>query len=431
VRVAVIGGGVVGLCTALAVARTGAEVVVVDRGPSGETPSHPNAGWVVPALAAPLSGPGVLPDTLRQVLRREAAFAVHPAPSLDLLRWTWGFLRSGTPRRHEAGLRAMLALGARSVDQFARLREDGVDFEMHRTGLLLAARREEGVQHSVALARAAADAGYRGTFEELSGDAIREREPALAPGVAGGVHARDEGHVRPESLMRGLSDALAARGAAVRRGCDVRSIEPAGAGRWRLLTPASEHVADRVVVAAGVWSGALLAGLGVRVPVLPAKGYSVTASGSGRAPRHALKLVEANVACSPFADGVRLAGMFELGRRGARVPGRRVDRVVRLASSYLHDWTPTHARAESAGLRPATPDSLPLVGEVPGCPGVFAATGHGMLGVTLAPATAEALAPLVVRGQHDPVLAPFGPGRFGRRAGGKPPGRPAVTRAAG
>jgi glycine/D-amino acid oxidase-like deaminating enzyme len=166
----------------------------------------------------------------------------------------------------------------------------------------------------------------------------------------------------------------------------------------------------------GVPSAALLRDLGVRVPLLSGKGYSVTARGTGTAPVHPMKLLEANLACSPFDDGVRLSGMFELGGRGEGVRSRALGRIQAGAARYLRDWRPAETGLRIAGLRPATPDSLPVIGAVPGRDGVFVATGHGTLGLTLAPATAAALAPLVLHGEVAPALAPFAVSRFGNRA---------------
>ena len=151
----------------------------------------------------------------------------------------------------------------------------------------------------------------------------------------------------------------------------------------------------------------------MRVPLVGARGYSVTLAGRGDPPRHALYLAEAKLGLSPFAGGVRIAGVFELGARKAEAPPGAGERLVAAARPYLDGWRPdSDAPVQAwAGLRPATPDGLPLIGALPGVDGVYLATGHGMLGVTLAPATAALLAPLVLEGRAAPELAPFDPAR--------------------
>ncbi|GAA5129450.1 NAD(P)/FAD-dependent oxidoreductase [Pseudonocardia adelaidensis] len=176
------------------------------------------------------------------------------------------------------------------------------------------------------------------------------------------------------------------------------------------------------MIAAGVESVVLLGRVGVRVSLLPATGYSVTASGTGTVPVHPVKLIEANLACSPFDGGLRLSGMFELGVRRDHVRARALRRITASAGRYLRDWEPVEDGVAIAGMRPATPDSLPLIGPVPGRDGVFTATGHGTLGLTLAPATAAALAPQVLHGVTAPEFGPFALGRFagGPAAGTRP-----------
>jgi D-amino-acid dehydrogenase len=412
VKVVVVGAGVVGLCTALALRREGADVTVLDRASGDHGASAANAGWVVPVLSAPLSGPGALRESARATLRGEGSVGLRP--TAGLLGWTTGFLRSSSARRHRDGLRAVLALGARSVELFDELQASGVEFEMHRRGLLIAARTRHGLESAEALVAAARAAGYSGETRVHAGPAARELEPALADTVVGVVHAVADAHVRPESLLAGLRAALTGEGATLRRGVAVRGVEPDGAG-WTVGTTGGPVPGDRVVIAAGVGSSLLLRRAGVRVPVLPGTGYSVTASGTGTAPVHPVKLIEANTACSPFDGGLRLSGMFELGVRRDHVRARALRRIRAAAGRYLRDWQPVEDGVAIAGMRPATPDSLPLIGAVPGCDGVFTATGHGTLGLTLAPATAAALAPQVLHGVATPELVPFTLERFAGR----------------
>jgi D-amino-acid dehydrogenase len=411
VRVAVVGGGPVGLCVALELTRAGAEVVVLDRGEPDGGAAMANAGWVVPALSAPLSGPGVLTATARATLRGDGSLLVRGLPSPALLRWCAGFVRQCARPRHRAGVRALLGLGSLAVERFHRLHESGVEFEWHQAGLLLAARTDHGLREAEEIAETAREAGYTGRFEVHRGAAVRTLEPALGPEVLGGVHLRDEAHVRPETFVAGLRAWLAGHGAEVRDGCAVLGVEPAGRG-WRVATGTGQVDADRVVLAAGAWTPALLAHLGVPAPVQPGKGYSLTAAGSGPAPAHPLKLVEANIACTPFDGGLRVSGMFELGARDGAVRTGPVRHVLRRARRYLPGWTPGSRAVRLAGMRPATPDSLPIVGAVPGRDGLFVATGHGTLGLTLAPATGSLLAPLVLHGRAAPELAPFTVDRF-------------------
>jgi len=215
--------------------------------------------------------------------------------------------------------------------------------------------------------------------------------------------------VRPESLTAGLAAWLRAKGVEVREGVAVRSVVGS-----RVETSDGPIGCDRVVVAAGIASAPFLAALGVRVTLAPGRGYSVLYTGDAApAPGHALYLADALLGLSSYDGGLRMAGVFELGHRALEVDERRLRAMLESADPFFATWRPSEKAPESrwAGLRPLTSDGLPLIGPTPRDPRVFVATGHGMLGVTLAPATAALLAPLVLEGQSHAALAPFRPDR--------------------
>ncbi len=405
-RVLVVGGGVIGLCAAHSLRRAGADVVLVERDRCGEATSQGNAGWVTPGLSAPLPGPGVLPRALRWMARPDSPLLIRPRLRRGFLSWCWRFARSCSGSRHRAGLEATLALNARTLDLYDAMRAEGVEFEMHTDGLVFAALSERELAHEAAELQELRDAGYAGAIETLDGERLRELEPALSERVRGGFYAPAERHVRPESLMRGLAGAVRRAGVEVVEGEGVESLERRNGG-WRAHTGERHLSADRVVVCAGVWSRQLLAGLGVKIPLEAAKGYSVTTEADGVQPQHPLYLLEAKLGCSPFDGVIRLAGTLELAGLELSLNRRRLDAITQAATSYLREWRPAEPQLEWAGLRPLSPDGLPYIGRVPGAPGAFAATGHGMLGVTLGPATGEALVPLVLDDAPAPQLEPF------------------------
>jgi D-amino-acid dehydrogenase len=251
------------------------------------------------------------------------------------------------------------------------------------------------------------DAGYPHHVSEIQGEDIHTVEPALNECVISATFAPAEFHVRPETVTAGLVAFLQSRGVRVHEHAPVSAFERSSRGEWDLRAGDIEICADAVIIAAGTHSTSLLRSLGVRIRLEPAKGYSVTTAGAGTAPRHALYLPDAKVGISPFADELRIAGTLELGRWDLTLNRHRIDAMVDAACSYLHDWRPSVLRTDWAGLRPVTSDGLPIIGEVPGFPGIYLATGHSMLGMTLAPATAAALAPFVLDGVIADELRPF------------------------
>lgn len=402
-----------GLACAYELAGAGAEVTVLERGAIGEGASRGNTGWVCPSFSYPLPAPGIIGEGLRGMLRGGGPLALRPSVDPTFLRWLAGFRRSATQERWESGVRALVALNARTLELFDAYEAAGVAFEMHASGLLLVATTPPGLAAYSAIFRSLRSLGYEGDAVEVEPDEAKALEPALdARALAGGVHALLDRYVRPESLLEGLARDLTARRVELRAGVAVGDLA-AQNGRVRVTTGEETVDFDRVVVAAGASSASFLRRLGVRLPLVGARGYSFTFAGGATRPTHALYLAEAKVGISSYSDSVRVAGVFELGRSAERFDRARIEAMLRTVEPYFEDWRPSSERAllEWAGIRPMTADGLPLLGRAPALQNVFVATGHGMLGVTLAPATAALLTPLVLEGREAPELAPFDPAR--------------------
>jgi D-amino-acid dehydrogenase len=397
-RVAVVGGGAVGLSCAYELTRRGADVVVYERDRVGEGCSRGNTGWICPSLSAPLPAPGIMGAALRGMLRPASPVLIRPFFGPAFLRWSWRFWRACAPEAYRAGTEATTAVSRSAFELFDELREQGVEFEMASSGMVVAALTESGLEEYVAMVGDAQKAGYDEPVEVLGKEEVRALEPATSDAVAGGIHMPAERYVRPESLSQGLADAIRRAGGEVREGVEVRSV--------------GELDADAVVVSAGAWSGRLLESAGVHLPMEAAKGYSVTARGAGRLPRHALYLAEAKVGCSTFGETLRIAGVFDLTGLDEKLRRRRLDTILRASAAYFRDWEPRDVELEWAGLRPYPPDGLPVIGPLPGRKDVIVATGHGRMGITLAPVTGKLVADVVLDGASPPELDPFRVERF-------------------
>jgi D-amino-acid dehydrogenase len=413
VRVVVIGGGVVGLCCAYDLSRAGAEVLVLEQGEVGKGASLGNTGWVCPSFSYPLPAPGIIREGLRGMLRGGGPLAIRPTLDPSFLRWLLGFRRSATRERWERGARALIELNRRTLELFDAYAAQGVEFEMHRSGLLLVATTPVGLASYAGIFSDLRGLGFEGESVELDAARAKELEPSLsAERLAGGVHALVDRYVRPESLLEGLTRSLAAARVEVREQVAVDGLVSANGG-VQVEASGETIAADRAIVAAGASSPPLLERLGISFPLVGARGYSYTFAGGALRPAHALYLAEAKVGISSYADSVRIAGVFELGHSSDDLHRGRIEAMLKSVEPYFEDWRPSSERAllEWAGLRPMTADGLPLIGRAPALDKVFVATGHGMLGVTLAPATAALLTPLVLEGIAAPELAPFDPVR--------------------
>ena len=393
-------------------ALNGADVTVVDAGEPGSGCSAGNAGWICPILAAPIAAPGILREALRFSLRPTSSpLSLSPSLRPGFLRWSRRFLASASQDRFDHGLSAMVALNQECQGAFDRLRAAGVEFDEQRSGLFAGVRSPQMVETLAASFGAVQAAGYAGRMECFDEAALRIEEPAFSDAVRGGIRFPDERHVLPSSLTAGLLHKIRARGGVIETGARVDRIVRSG-NAWLTRTTDGGLESDAVIVAAGTATPGLLRPHGARVLIEPARGYSITMPGRGILPRGALFMPEVKVGCSPFDDMIRFVGTFELGSRSTAISAKRIERVKRHWATFLRDWTPTGESEEWAGLRPMTPDGLPVVGEVPGSRGLFVAAGHGMLGVSLAPVTAELLTSAVLEGVVRPALGPLAVSRF-------------------
>ncbi len=413
-RAAVIGGGVVGMACAFALLDVADSVEVLDAAAVGGGASAGNTGWVTPSIATPLAAPGVLTLGLRSALDPRGALVIRPSLDPTWIAWLWRFARSSRQAVYRRGVAALLELTSRTLDELDRMRESGVEFEEHRAGILVVARDRAGLHWFEKVFDELVPLGFPGDLLHLSGDEARELEPALGAAVGCATRTTIDRHVAPESLVAGLAAYLRAHGAVVREGVPVRALRRAG-DAWALDGDAGEvGRADFVVLASALGTVDLLRPLGLKVPLVGAKGYSVTLPLPEGLPAMPLYLCEPKIGTSPYAGALRIAGFFELGARDAAASPLRSRQLVEETQPYLRASIVAEGVVPEgwAGFRPATPDSLPLLGPVPGAPGVVVATGHGMLGVTLAPATGVAVAALA-RGERPGWLAPLDPARFG------------------
>lgn len=414
VHTVVIGAGVIGLATAYRLARAGAAVTVVDASDGETGASVHNAGWVTPILSAPVPAPGMVGKALRWMLRRDSPLRVRPVPRPEHVRFMVAMLRHCNVRDFNRGLLALMRLNERTIELLDRYEQDGVRFESHSPGQLMAfhafeTRRE--YQHAMApLERI----GH--TAEQLTGDELRDLEPALGGHARAGLLCPRERHLDPVSLVKGLKDRCRDLGVRFVFDSPVEAVTFRGTEAVSVLAGGAAIDGDRFVLAVGARTGRLARLAGFALPVQPGKGYGFDDTSGAVGLRHSVYLGEAKVAVTPLSDRLRFAGTMEFGSWGDGIDRHRLGGIVRSAREFLPEFPADAPRAAWSGLRPMTPDGLPVIGRLPGRDNVFVAGGHGMFGVTLSPVTAEIIAAQIEGGKAAEDVAavaePFTPLRF-------------------
>jgi D-amino-acid dehydrogenase len=413
VRIVVVGGGIVGLGSAYELVRDGHEVTVVDAEGVGAGASHGNAAKITMAEATPVPAPGMVLQGLKWMLKADSPLYVRPSLSPPFLRFMLTMARHCNEGDFRRALKVHLDMASSCAEVLDEWADDGLAFEMHRKGGLLIYENREGFQQRVAYNDAFAPFGI--VPELLDADALHQREPCLSERARYALFFPDERQVEPNSLTGALAKRLRESGAQVREHTRVLDFGQAGDRVTSVVTDAGRIDCDQMVLATGVWTGVLAAKLGTALPIGPGKGYSVDYFPSPVPLSTTLTFEEAHVAVTPLNGRLRLAGTMEFAGFDLGVNARRVAAVKRAAARGFRDWDEATPHAEPwAGLRPMTADGVPIVGRLRPESNVLVASGHGMLGLTLAPSTAKTVRELardVAAGRTSP-LRPYGPERF-------------------
>jgi len=413
--VVVIGGGVIGLTTAYHLAREGASVTLVDARRTGLGASNVNAGWICPAESAPVPGPGMISQSLKWMLRRDSPLYIRPSLDPRFLKFMFAMWRSCNASAQRAGFEAHLRLAQGTIEAYDDYRADGLDFELRHDGLLMAFTEQANLDHHVGLLDLATR--YDRDPQVLVGDDVREQEPTLSDRVYGGIYFPHEEHVDPAALMRALHARLVELGVTIVEDAPLAGVERHGDQVLAILAGDQRYAADAFVLAAGAWTGPLSRLLGVPLPVRPGKGYSIDVEPYEL--RSAVNLSDAKVAVTPLTRNLRLAGTMEFGGLDEELNQIRVDAILKAPTAYFRNWAPPRRAPGQrspvqarAGIRPMTPDGLPIIGPLGDLSNAFVSTGHGMQGITLGPGSALALTRLILHGEAPEVLVPFAPARF-------------------
>ncbi|MEV0791954.1 FAD-dependent oxidoreductase [Kribbella sp. NPDC050459] len=407
-RVAVVGAGMVGLATAWFLQEAGVEVTVLDREGVAAGASWGNAGWLTPGLATPLPEPAVLKYGVRAVLSPSSPVYVPPTASPRLLTFLTRFARNSTAGRWKTAMDALVPINRQALTAFDFLAEAGVEAQTYAAKSFLAAYRT--VEERKVLLEEIEQihaAGQGIEFEAISGDDAREIEPSLSDQIGAAIRLHGQRFINPGEYVGLLADAVRARGGQIISGVDVRDIVDEIRG-VRLVTGDGETDSfDAVVMATGAWLGDLARQYGVKTIVQAGRGYSFSVP-MAHVPAGPVYFPAQRIACTPLGDRLRVAGMMEFRKPGAKLDPRRINAIVEGARPLLRDADLDARTFEWVGPRPCTPDGLPLIGAT-ASPRVFAAGGHGMWGITLGPITGQLLAETITTGRTPEELRPFNP----------------------
>ena len=408
--VVVIGAGIVGAACAHRLRTLGLDVVLIDRDAPGHACSFGNAGRIATSLVTPKSVPGLLRKVPGMLLDRRHPLKTSTGFLLRNLAWCLRFARAGTPAEVARITDALHVLLSRADAAIDRLAAAAGAADLVRTDGALYVYRDPALAEAARDAMAESD--RRGTpARYVTGDQVRDIDPALPASVTCGFHKPEERFVRsPLELTTKVVTAFIAAGGVLAHDEVVRLEARAGRSP-RVHCRSESYEADKVVVAAGAWSPWLAAQLGVRLLVVPERGYHAMLPRAGVGLRTAVHYGDRLISMTPMTGGLRVSSGAELADADAAPNWARRDVVVEGSRTLFPDLDDTGA-TRWMGSRPSTPDTLPIIGAHPAHPDVLFATGHGQLGLTLSAVTAEVAGDLAVGRVPNFDLSPCRPDRF-------------------
>jgi D-amino-acid dehydrogenase len=413
-HVTIVGGGIIGLCTAYYLQQAGSyQITVIEQGQIGDGCSTGNAGMIVPSHIVPLAQPGMIAKGMRWMFSQTSPFYVRPRLSADLLRWGWLFYRHANADHVARAIPALRDISLLSKTLYQQLAGTLPDFGWHERGLLMlykTAAAEHEMAHEADIANQA------GIVARVLAQAdVQALEPDVRLSVRGAVYYPGDAHLNPGLLLRALATYLKGAGVRLLEQTSVTGFQTTHSQLTYLETTAGPIATDEVVLAGGAWSPELAAKLGVRLPLQGGKGYSFMLNGPAPNLRVPAIMLEARATATPVGADLRFAGTLEVAGTDLTINLNRVRGIAESISQYYPDLPVTMPTTDKVwrGLRPCSPDGLPYIGRVGTFENLTVATGHGMMGLSLGPATGKLVAELLTTDVPTSMdTAPFRVGRF-------------------
>jgi D-amino-acid dehydrogenase len=384
-KVIVAGGGVIGLCTAYYMKKSGHDVVVIDQGDLKKGASFGNAGYICPSHFIPLASPGIVAKGLQWMLSSTSPFYIKPRLDMDLIKWGLTFWkRSGksTMEKNAPHLNNILQL---SRTLTAQMRDElGNSFHMEEKGCLMLYKSAVTEKHEIEMAEDAA--AFNIQTRILSAKEVQELEPDVEVNVKGGVLYPLDAHLHPAELMSTLREQLEKQGVVFQLETNILGFEKSGKKVTKVLTDKGDFTGDEVVIATGSWLSGILKDLEIDVLLQAGKGYSMTFENIPKNLHYPSILVDDRVAMTPMGADLRMGGTMEISGIGSKMLIKRVQSIYKAAKNYFPDLQVSFPSADKVwhGFRPLSPDGLPYIGRHSKYDNLVIAGGHGMLGISLA-----------------------------------------------
>jgi D-amino-acid dehydrogenase len=396
-RVVIIGGGIVGLCSAYYLNSRGFHVTVIERnGPQRDACSYGNAGIIVPSHFVPLAAPGMMALGLRCMWNPESPFYVKPRISSRLVNWGWKFWKACTPSRVNTAAPVLRDLNMASRAAYEELNRDlGNEIFFSKNGLLILCKTEQALEEEIKVAEHAKSLGM--PAEVLDAAQAAAREPNIRLSIIGAIYYPLDCHLAPGRLMDAMQRRLESSHIDFRWNTTIDHFRRSGNRLTAVESNGNSFEADEFVLCAGIWSDDMSRQLNLNLPMQAGKGYSLTLTNPPQQLHSPAILLEARVAVTPMGPNLRFGGTMELAGLETKINASRIRGIVKSAPKYFPDFNESHFADVKpwCGLRPCSPDGLPYLGRSKKIENLTIATGHAMMGLSLGPISGQIVTDLI------------------------------------
>jgi D-amino-acid dehydrogenase len=410
-NVLVIGGGVIGLCSAYYLAMDGHQVSVVDQSSMNFGASYVNAGYVSPSHIIPLAAPGMVSQGLKWMFNPASPLFIKPRLEKDFLKWAWAFKKSCSHENVERSIKAIKDISLLSSDLFSEIRaSEGFTFHLENKGLLMLCQSEAMMTKEIEMAKIASEEGLQ--VSELSASEIKKMEPNVAIDVIGATHYQCDWHSTPSEFMKELKVKLEDLGTQFYRTEKVEDLIISDNKVKEVVTTNQRLKADEVVLAAGSWSNLLSKKLGIQIPLQAGKGYRINSQSETNISMPAI-LAEAKVAVTPMNGFTRYSGTMEITGINHAIRPERVEAIAQAVQKYYPETkiSGDEKAAAACGLRPVSPDGRPYIGRSSKCENLTIAAGHAMMGWSMSTGTGKLVSEIISERKTSMDVSAFHPDR--------------------
>lgn len=391
----IIGGGPIGLSCAYYLLKSGRKVTILDTKEIGKGSGAGNAGHIVPSHIIPLAAPGVVTSALKWMLDpKNSPFGMKVSLDPKYISWLLQFVMACSEANVQRAIPPLNSLGQLSARNFAKLiAEEKFDCSYQEKGLLFLYKTEKAFKGGKHEGELMQEHGIPvDVYDKFQ---VHKVEPAALDDIIGGVHFTGDSHLNPALFLKSLSERIRVMGAEMFENTPVTGFESANGKITRIKTGVGDFEAEQIILAAGAFTPSIAHDLKLNIPVQPARGYSLTLSATKKMPQHALILGERRVAVSPLDNLLRFTGRMEVGNASTTPDPLWIRRIENAVREYIYLDDKLDVKETWAGLRPTTPDGMPIIGRSPNHSNLILATGHAMLGLSLGPGTGQVVTELV------------------------------------